>query len=544
MPVLSRPTPLFASAFVCLFLLGFARAESPDQPVLDLKSVELAKANYQDVKPSLVTRDGQTWLRLKTGHRQPWPGISFMAPHGAWDLSSFSYVTVDVRNLGKATAHVGCRLDTLGVDRNKSYIQGTAEVAPGQTTTIKVRLLRTLPKELEGKLFGMRGFPGGSAGGESLFNAASVGVLRIFLAKPTADHLLEVANIRAGGTPPSPLPDDLAHLFPMIDRYGQYMHKDWPGKTHSDDELAQRRQEEAVDLEKHPGPSGWNQYGGWEAGPKLEATGYFRTQKLDGKWWLVDPEGRLFWSHGIDCVRSGSAATPITDRKHWFQDLPAAGSPFARFYGKGSWAPHGYYQDKQYETYCFSEANLLRKYGENWLSQFAQVTQKRLRSWGMNTIANWSSPEVYQLRKTPYVVTVHGAGKPIEGSTGYWGKFSDPFDAQLASDLRRQMAKEKGVSAGDPWCLGYFVGNELSWGDETSLALAALASPPVQAAKKAFVDELKQKYGSIDKLNQVWGTQHASWDALAENRTPPDKNMAHDYLTTFYSKLAERYFQV
>ena len=538
-----RPAGFCISVAVSLLLLNSLRAETPERALLELKSVDLSKAKYQDVKPSLVTHDGRPRLHLAAGHRSAWPGITFIAPQGPWDLSTFGYVTADVRNVGKATANVGCRLDTTSVDRNKSYIQGTVDIEPGQTKTIKVRLLRKLPKELEGKLFGMRGFPGGSAG-ENLFDAASVGELRIFLAKPTTDHRIEVANIRAGGVPPLPLPADLAHLFPMIDRYGQYIHKDWPGKTHSDDDLAQRRQEEAADHARHPGPSEWNQYGGWQAGPKFEATGFFGVQEHEGKWWLVDPEGRLFWSHGIDCVRSNSATTPITDRKHWFQDLPAAGSPFTRFYGKGSWAPHGYYQDKRYETYCFSEANLLRKYGEDWPQQFAQTTQKRLRSWGMNTIANWSSPQVYQLRKTPYVVTVHGAGKPIEGSTGYWGKFSDPFDASLAQELRRQMAKEKGTSAGDPWCLGYFVGNELSWGDETSLALAALASPPEQAAKKAFVDELKRKYGSIDQLNRVWGTQHASWDALLENRTAPDKKKAHDDLAAFYSKIAEQYFRV
>ncbi len=37
----------------------------------------------------------------------------------------------------------------------------------------------------------------------------------------------------------------------------------------------------------------------------------------------------------------------------------------------------------------------------------------------------------------------------------------------------------------------------MSWGDEVSLALAALQSPPDQAAKQAFVADLKAKYGDI-----------------------------------------------
>ncbi|MEI3004161.1 MAG: hypothetical protein V8T87_06005 [Victivallales bacterium] len=44
-------------------------------------------------------------------------------------------------------------------------------------------------------------------------------------------------------------------------------------------------------------------------GPKLKATGYFRVLRYQGKWWLVDPEGRLFWSTGIDVLRTHTDAT-------------------------------------------------------------------------------------------------------------------------------------------------------------------------------------------------------------------------------------------
>ena len=38
------------------------------------------------------------------------------------------------------------------------------------------------------------------------------------------------------------------------------------------------------------------------SGPKLRATGFFRAEKVGGKWWLVDPEGHLFFSLGVTCV--------------------------------------------------------------------------------------------------------------------------------------------------------------------------------------------------------------------------------------------------
>ena len=45
-----------------------------------------------------------------------------------------------------------------------------------------------------------------------------------------------------------------------------------------------------------------DRFGGWADGPKLNATGAFRTEKLDSKWWLVDPDGRLFFSLGVQAV--------------------------------------------------------------------------------------------------------------------------------------------------------------------------------------------------------------------------------------------------
>ncbi len=70
-----------------------------------------------------------------------------------------------------------------------------------------------------------------------------------------------------------------------------------------------------------------------------------------------------------------------------------------------------------------------------------------------------------------------------------------------------------------------------------------LAFPAEQAAKRAFVDDLKAKYQTIDKLNAVWDTQHASWDALLASRNAPDRQKACDDLTAFYTRTAEQYFK-
>jgi hypothetical protein len=118
------------------------------------------------------------------------------------------------------------------------------------------------------------------------------------------------------------------------------------------------------------------------------------------------------------------------------------------------------------------------------------------------------------------------------------------FDDSFEAELKKSMSWQKSRSADDPWCLGYFVDNEISWGDEVSLALATLVSPPDQPAKKVFIEDLKAKYVSIEKLNEVWETKFESWDALMQSRQAPDRKKAYVDLTAFYTKSAERYFKI
>ena len=142
--------PLGPGAVALLVFFGsFVFAATPERLLIELESVDLSKARYQDVKPTLATCEGQPCLRLASGHREAWPGISFIAPQGVWDLSGFGYVLVDVRNVGKATANVGCRLDTAGVDRNKSYIQATANVRRARPQRSRSASFENCPSSLK-----------------------------------------------------------------------------------------------------------------------------------------------------------------------------------------------------------------------------------------------------------------------------------------------------------------------------------------------------------------------------------------------------------
>ncbi len=499
------------------------------------KGFDVSKLITSDAKVNL-SQDGT--LRIETGTKQNWPGITLKAPKGRWDLSKYEYITIDIKNTDTKPITVSCRVDNPGADGRNNCVTDNITVNPNTAETLTVRLYPTKYQPSEPvELIGMRRAPVE----KGKLDASNVTQLLVFVTRPDTKHTFEIDNIRAGGRV---IIIQTKEFFPFIDEFGQFIHNDWPGKTHSLEELIAHGKAEEKDLASNPSPPDRNKYGGWTAGPKLKATGFFRAQKYKDKWWLVDPEGRLFWSHGIDCVRSTND-TPISDREHYYLNLPKADSLFSTFYGRGSWAPHGYYKDHSpYRTYDFSRANFLRKYGPDWQQKFADITHRRLKSWGLNTIANWSDSKIYLMRKTPYVATISYSARNIEGSQGYWGKFYDVFDPSFRQSLQRRLEREKDASAGDPWCIGNFVHNELSWGDDTSLAVAALVSPSDQPAKKVFIEDLKAKYKSIDKLNNVWSTNHKTWDALLQSTQAPDKKKARDDLTAFYTKIAETYFKI
>ena len=325
-------------------------------------------------------------------------------------------------------------------------------------------------------------------------------------------------------------------FYPFIDKYGQFKHTDWPGKVKSDADLEKARVAEEKDLAANPGPKNFTKYGGWADGPKFEATGHFRVQKVDGKWWMIDPEGYLFWSHGIVRVSHSNAVTPLEgsnlkNRCFYFEELPGKDSEFHQFYYTHDALLKPYYTFRGIDsTYDFSSANLYRKYGEDYLADFNDICHRRLKSWGLNTIANSSDKDICLMDRTPYMDRFEVVSAPLAGTGGWW-PVMDPYDPSFIASLEKQLIDRK-QELEDPWCLGFFVDNEIAWGHPTNMAEVVLKCPADQAAKKHFISVLKAKYGTIKALNKAWGSDFDSWNALAENRKAVktnDKNRA-DFL--------------
>lgn len=331
-------------------------------------------------------------------------------------------------------------------------------------------------------------------------------------------------------------------FFPFIDQYGQYKHHEWEGKIHSDEELQQTLAKEEADLAAHTAPATFNKYGGWADGPRHEATGRFYLKKVDGKWWFIDPEGCLWWSHGVVRVTPSSAVTPLDNRKFYYENLPESGSDFEKFYHTNDALLKPYYTKRGHkETYDFSSANIYRKYGENYLERYGEMAHRRLRSWGLNTIANSSDKDICLMSKTPYIERLEIHSASIEGTGGLWWQISDPFDPSFKKELISQLkAREKELK--DPYLVGLFVDNELKWGDESYLAEKAAQNPATAAVKRELVKHYQKRYSSIERLNSAWGTSFSSWKALLHNDKPLPKQASGD-LVEFNDLIVHGYFR-
>lgn len=469
-----------------------------------------------------------------------WPNVKMIAP-SAWDWREFDGLAVDIVNPGAVQIDFGVRVDDNLAGGPEHWRQGSGTLKPGEAATF------VLPLGPDPMTYGMRGLPtrpgmrGLRGDQKTKIDLGHILAFQVFLHRPAAPRTLVIDNCR--------LIRWNLPLDRMVDEFGQYANADWPGKLKSSADFTARLAEEQADLKAWPGLPDRDRYGGWTQGPTLKAAGFFRVEKVDGKWWLVTPDGHLFWSIGVDCVGT-QAATITTGREYMFSWLPDAGDPLARHRGRIKSAHMG--PVKEGDTFNFYAANLQRKFGTDWLNPWSELTLSRLTSWGFNTIANWSDHLFYGNGRVPYVATAHIGGDHDRLSSGsdYWGRMHDPYDPRFTEDAARAIRTIAAKVRNDPWCIGWFVDNELSWGGfgdpagRHGLARGALAEPATSHAKKAFISRLRDKYVDIARLNEAWGTKLADWEALDSpfkvEGGLPELMKADMY--AFVKDLARRYF--
>lgn len=215
----------------------------------------------------------------------------------------------------------------------------------------------------------------------------------------------------------------------------------------------------------------FSQYGG-DARRQWKATGFFRTDRIDGRSWLVDPAGHPFVTVAVNSVRAGQSANNKQAYDKTF------GSP------------------------------------ANWISQ----TQSVFDQGGFNGAGSWSEVDVIRAyNKT--------AAKPIVYTTmlGFltaferdWKKGHPGVDASAAllvleptfPAFCRQHAQQAATYQADANLLGHFSDNEIAF--LTPLLEQALKSPD-QPAYVTAIDWLKDRNADPKSLKAADKNEFAGY---------------------------------
>jgi hypothetical protein len=456
-----------------------------------------------------------------------------------WNMEAVSVLGLMLKNTGPTDLILDLMLGNAGATSWSDSSLGRTIIKPGEEIPLAVALThRTKPgKKVNPDYLRMSGLPNGHFGHWDTIDSARVKSL-IITCNQKGVYACELAEM----FPLQKMDESRTGVFPFIDKYGQYILKEWHGKVRSDKDILEGVEIEKK-LEKELGTStGFDQYGGWKEGPKLEAAGFFRFEKYKGKWWFIDPEGYLFWSYGVDCVGIKFAGqTPLERNSSVFQDLPAMDDPqFGQFYVKLD-VEHNYALLKDVPHHDFTAANLYRKYGKAWAQKSVDQDIARLKYCHLNTIGAWSDYAVVAQKKVPYTVMLHY----IYAFGGE--KLPDPFNPESRAGLRKAIQEYPVPFKNDPWCLGAFVDNELRWTNTAREMVANILSYelPNTEVKKVFQGWLKEKYATVAALNEAWKTQFAAWDDLLKiTNKSVIKDMSDADCSALAKVYAEAYFKM
>jgi hypothetical protein len=435
------------------------------------------------------------------------------------DLSSFIGISANIANNGDDIFRLEACI-------NESLWVGTCVyLEPGEMKTLKI-VFQRIAEKIPAVFKEMRGIPGGTVKFSSIDPKHIDKISFKVFTKGTASF--SISEIRPYGEYISPQKiSEFPNFFPFIDFLGQYKFSDWPGKVKDTNELSLAITSEQEILKTLPKANGRDRFGGWADGPKLKATGNFRVEKVDGKWWMVDPEGSLFWSHGITGVRLENGATSISNRKKIFENLPDDSSPLSVFYSKR----------KSDTIFNYSGANLYRKYGDQWKEKAIDNISKRLKSWGINSFGNWSDPEIYlrMENRIPYTVALSPNWPKVDGKEF---KFPNVFDPEFVVSIKNAMNHIDPRIFKDEYCIGFFIDNELNVEEITR---GLIKQPEGSKSKLPFFDYIKNKYSSIQKLNLSWKSKYENWEQVELLSTLPED--AKEDIKIFDLKMLDIYYK-
>ncbi|MBA3478522.1 MAG: beta-agarase [Lautropia sp.] len=565
---------------------------APDNTLrIESADVEIAKADGDGFVPVRYQPSGEPALEVRAGA-------------DGWNWSGATEVRLHLQNAMGWAVTVQVRI----TDRAGATLDATVGLPPGGPITLTIPLQATQPRR-----WGMVAGPPIPWLQDKAPVAVALAItgevdkrriagIRIAMPRPDAPQTLRIGKIFIEPTATVADGQERLAYTRIVDAYGQYVRGEWDEKfrpdarasTDADGAFAAfARSKEPVPVAsagadvkaEHGATTGsaderLDDYGGIlgvevPAQPAAGTKGFFRTARIrdgagPGRWLLLTPLGNPFFSLGVNAIQLDNSQTFVEGREFMFAELPAPGHPLARFQGRqdsadalpldaGAQRGRGFGKGK---TYDFYRANLYRRDGPDFAAQWLTRTRDRLRQWNFNTIGSWSDHAVSADARIPYTRTIHVAGgfSKLSDGNNWWAGIADPFDPRFAQALERAIEKQARPLKDDPYLIGYFIDNELGWGNGAAtdpqvryaLAYSVLggdANQPHAYAKRALLELLRSRHqGSIQKLSASWQKPLASWEALqaplAAGQLPDGRiaAVAAD-LSAFLSLHAQRYFE-
>jgi len=343
-----------------------------------------------------------------------------------------------------------------------------------------------------------------------------------------------MTELSAVATMPEKLDKPLLPKGPLLDDFGQSTLMNWSGKTKSAGELKDRIRGQYESASKQRWPASFTRWGGWKSKKLGDGTGFFRTEKTDNRWWLVDPDGYAFWSSGLDCVRVDCEARVdgIESALKWMPELPefADAVKTARNGRAGSKAVN------------YLAANMIRALGrEGWQDKWAQTALGEMKKLRFNTVGNWSEWEYAAKARFPYTrpMSFRGARSGM-----VYRDFPDVFHPEFEQDAA-DFGAQLQDTAKDPAFLGYFLMNEPTWAFSSELPAAGMVYNTESCATRGELAKfLRTQYDGDAALAAGWKTPGATFERVSRGKWQGvlTREALVD-LKAFSLVMVERYFQ-
>jgi hypothetical protein len=493
------------SIFAVSFLMS---CSSPSSEEFNLKNIQSKNPEIsalqngtgfeQQVLRIKPTENNQSLVIWEGKNTEMWAGSKFLVCE-IWHSNDFSAVlNVEFfRNENRGETIVAQSGDLAGDEEETPRMAAKIGVLPHLKTKMIFPLehlngqeifMPRFPRQLKGTVLGSRLKP------------EDISKVAIRFAPFQNPHFLpefEVANVYLANELPEPFS---APGKPVVDEFGQWTAKNWPGKTTGEENLRNLLESQLENASTSSFPENWSKYGGWK-NKQFEATGFFRTHHDGNRWWLVDPEGYAFVSVGVDCIRDNATGV-ISGQEDLLEWVPDKNDPVYKdaFSDRGDMVLLDYYK-----------TNFMRVFGESWREKWETITSGQIREFSLNTIANWSDIGYALKAEIPYVLPLSGFPST---DVKLFRDFPDVFATEYLENAR-QFAAQLEDFRGDPYLIGYFLRNEPHWAfGAHDIAFEMFATTQQSESKYQFARWISTQYPTIEDFNTNWNLELESFEEL------------------------------